>query len=90
MEIKFEPCIEGYDGHVDCVSDKDFNQWFDNKEFFMWTAGNYLDAQSSIETEEAMKQRMVYQLSLGTTNGVKSEVYFEVTMAEVSIKDESD
>ena len=56
----------------------------------MWSSGNYLDPKQPVESDLSVKQRIVYQLSLSTTLGVKSEVYYEMNMAEVKTKDESD
>ena len=57
----------------------------------MWTAGNFLDVQGSPDNiDKAMTQRMVFQHQLGTNAGVRSEVYFELNMAEVKIKNQVD
>ena len=89
IEIRFNPC-EDLPGVVSCTSAIDFKNWFSKKTFYMWTAGNYLDPKQPVESELAVKQRIVYQLALGTTLGVRSEVNFEMNMAEVRTKHEGD
>lgn len=73
-----------------CVDQKNFNQWFDNKVFYMWSSGNYLDPRGQIQSDDAMKQRMVYQLDLNTKFGFQSHVYYELNMSEVKVKHEGD
>lgn len=89
LEIRFEPCSEK-SGERKCANTKNFLQWFDNKQFFLWTAGNYMDPKGSIEADEALQQRIVYQLSLTTTSGVKNEIYFDMDMSEVKTKNKGD
>lgn len=69
---------------------RDFRQWFDNKEFYLWSTGNYLDPTDVNDSKMSVKQRIVYQLALRTTLGLKSEVYYEVNMAEVKTKHAGD
>ena len=90
IEIKFDPCVNPVNRTDFCAIERDFNQWFDNKVFYMWSSGNYLDPRGSIQSDDSLKQRMVYQLALETTFGVKSQVYYEMNMAEVKVKNEGD
>ena len=88
IEIRFDPCFPTE--KQSCATDREFIQWFDNKEFYMWTTGNYLDPMGSVDEKESLKQRIVYQLALGTTLGIHSQVYFEMNMEEVKVKHEGD
>ena len=73
------------------MSDEDFTKWFANKEFYLWTSGNYLDSKTGdVESADALKQRIVYQLAVSTQPGRQSEYFFEMNMAEVKIKHEGD
>ena len=89
IEIQFNPCLDATSSKP-CESDRDFFQFFDNKVFYIWSAGNYLDPRAGVETPESLKQRMVYQLALETTLGHKSEVFYELNMSEVKISHEGD
>ena len=90
IEIRFDPCVNPVNRTGFCANDQDFGQWFDNKVFYMWSSGNYLVPGNEIQSDESLKQRMVYQLALNTTFGVQSHVYYEMNMAEVKLKHAGD